>query len=263
MAIGKNKRVSKGGKRGKKKVVEPMSRKEWYDVVVPALFKVRQCGKTIANKTIGTKLAVDNVMGRVYEANLADLNGATENQRDEPFRKMKFAVQDVQGRNLITQFHGMDLTTDRTRSLLKKWCTTIENVVHAKTADGYTLRIFVLAFTKKSQGQLSKNCYSKTRLEKWVRHRMTSMIEKRTAKQDITEAVSDLTHDVLSEALYARCNPILPLRDVKIRKVKVVGTPKLNVVDLMKHHGEVPASEEGKAREVEAAVEVAVEEKTA
>ena len=149
----------------------------------------------------------------------------------------------------------MDLTTDRTRSLLKKWCTTIENVVHAKTADGYTLRLFVIAFTRKSQGQLSKNCYSKTRLEKWVRHRMTSMIVKRTASQDISMAVKDLTHDVLSDALFARCNTIVPLRDVKIRKVKVVGTPKLNIADLMKHHGEVPASIEGVAREVEAAVE--------
>ena len=42
MAVGKNPRVSKGGRRGaKKKIQEPMTRKEWYDVVAPKTFKNR------------------------------------------------------------------------------------------------------------------------------------------------------------------------------------------------------------------------------
>eukprot|EP00758_Cryptobia_borreli_P005687 Tbor_TRINITY_DN4964_c0_g1::TRINITY_DN4964_c0_g1_i2::g.9836::m.9836/K02984/RP-S3Ae, RPS3A; small subunit ribosomal protein S3Ae len=256
MAIGKNSRMSKGGKRGKKKVVEPMSRKVWYDVCAPANFdKNRQFAKTIANKTIGGKQAADNLRGRVYEGNLADLTQSSN--RDEPFRNLKFQVEEVVGRNLLTQFHSMHLTTDRVRSLLRKWCTTIESVIEATTADGFTMRLFVICFTKKQKGQQSKNCYAKTRLVKWIRHRMTNMIESRIAKQSITEVVDSLTQDTLSDAIIKRCNPILPIRDVKVTKVKVIRKPKLDMAKLMECHGEIPESNEGVIQEVEAAEEAA------
>jgi small subunit ribosomal protein S3Ae len=253
MAVGKNKRISKGGKRGKKKVVEPMSRKEWYDVVAPSNFRTRQISKTICNKTQGTKIASDYLIGRVYEGNLADIDQA--NAKDEPFRKVKFSVQEVQGRNLLTQFHGMDMTTDRLRSLVQKWGTLIESVIEAKTADGFVFRIFVIAFTRRQKGQLSKNTYAKTRLEKWVRHRMTKLTQKRLEKLNINDAVTQLTRDGLSDTLFKRCNPIVPLRDVKIRKVKVIRTPKLDTQKLHDQHGEVPSSIEGEARIVEVAAE--------
>ncbi|RNF20155.1 40S ribosomal protein S3a [Trypanosoma cruzi] len=111
MTLGKNKRISKGGKRGKKKAQETMSRKEWYDVVAPKNFEVRQFGKTICNKTQGTKIAADYLRGRVYESNLADLNKTQGD--DDAYRKVKFVVQEVQGRNLLTQFHSMEMTSDR------------------------------------------------------------------------------------------------------------------------------------------------------
>eukprot|EP00331_Platyophrya_macrostoma_P001903 CAMPEP_0176424694 /NCGR_PEP_ID=MMETSP0127-20121128/10974_1 /TAXON_ID=938130 /ORGANISM="Platyophrya macrostoma, Strain WH" /LENGTH=261 /DNA_ID=CAMNT_0017805769 /DNA_START=34 /DNA_END=819 /DNA_ORIENTATION=- len=247
MAVGKNKRVSKGGKKGsKKKAVETMARKEWYDVVAPANFKTRQFTKTICNKTQAMRLASTSLMGRVYEGCLADLNEGAD--KDMPFRKVKFAVQDIRGRNLLTQFHGMDLTADRVRSLVQKWGSLIENVVEAKTNDGYVMRLFVIAFTRRQKGQLTKNTYAKTRLEKWARFRMTNMIQKTFAKLDINQAVTQLTQDVLSDALFKRCNPILPLRDVKIRKVKVIRTPKVDIPALEVAHGEIPESKEAEPR---------------
>jgi small subunit ribosomal protein S3Ae len=255
MAVGKNKRLSKGGKKGsKKKIAEPMTRKEWYDVVAPANFKTRQFGKTICNKTVGIKLAADNLRGRVYSACLADLNQA--NDKDLPYRKMKFAVQEVQGRNLLTQFHGMDLSTDRLRSLVRKWCTQIEATVDAKTADGYVLRVFTIAFTTKQRNQLSKNCYAKQHLVKWVRSRTTKLIQRRLSRCDINQAVTLMTQDILSDQIHKRCNPIVPLRDVKIRKVKVIRTPKLDAQKLLDAHGnKIPASVEEQARIVVEATE--------
>jgi small subunit ribosomal protein S3Ae len=60
---------------------------------------------------------------------------------------------------------------------VRKWCTLIESLVEAKTTDGYTMRLFITAFTTKQPGQLSKNCYAPKRLEKWVRHRITKMVQ--------------------------------------------------------------------------------------
>merc|ERR1711935_1305875 len=65
-------RVAKTGKKGvKKKIIDPFTRKDWYDIKAPSVFKVRDVGKTLVNRTAGTKLASDGLKGRVYEVSLA------------------------------------------------------------------------------------------------------------------------------------------------------------------------------------------------
>ena len=49
----------------------------------------------------------------------------------------------------------MDFTTDKLRSLVRKWQTLIEAHVEVKTTDGYMLRMFCIGFTKKRAGQVS------------------------------------------------------------------------------------------------------------
>lgn len=51
MAIGKNKRRPKKG--NKKRIVDPFTRKDWYDVKAPGIFKVTEVGKTFVNQTQG------------------------------------------------------------------------------------------------------------------------------------------------------------------------------------------------------------------
>merc|ERR1712061_49371 len=150
MAVGKNKGLAKSGKKGvKKKVVDPFTRKDWYDIKAPTVFKVRDVGKTLVNRTQGTKLASDGLKGRVYEVSLADLQNEQDAERS--YKKFKLSCEEVQGKNCLTQFYGMNLTTDKLRSMVKKWQTLIEAYVDVKTTDGYLLRVFCIGFTQKQQ----------------------------------------------------------------------------------------------------------------
>ncbi|CAF3379975.1 unnamed protein product [Rotaria sp. Silwood1] len=158
MAIGKNKRLTKGSKKGgKKKVADPFSKKDWYDVKVPANFDTRTIGRTLVTRTTGTKIASDALKGRVFEASLGDLNKLDD---EDSYRKFKLICEDVQGRHCLTNFHGMDITTDRLRMLVKKWQTLIEAQADIRTSDGYLLRVFCIGFTMKMRGQITKTSYA-------------------------------------------------------------------------------------------------------
>lgn len=54
MALGKNKK-NYGKKGQKKKVVDPLSRKEWFQLRAPAPFQAESFGYTCANRTQGLR----------------------------------------------------------------------------------------------------------------------------------------------------------------------------------------------------------------
>lgn len=117
----------------------------------PNSFPIRQVGKTMVTKTQGTRIAKDGLMGRVFEASLGDLKA---NAEDDAFRKFKLRVEEVQGTNCLTNFYGMDLTTDKLRSLVRKWHSLIEAHADVKTTDGYVLRLYAIGFTKRRPNQV-------------------------------------------------------------------------------------------------------------
>merc|ERR1712118_394358 len=153
MAVGKNKRLTKGKKGSKKKAVDPFTKKDWYDVKAPALFSKPNIGKTLVTRAAGTKIASDGLKGRVFEVSLGDLN----NSEDDAFRKIRLRIEDIQGKNCLTNFWGMKFTTDKLRSLVRKWQSLIEAHCDVKTTDGYLLRLFCIGFTKRRMFQIRKN----------------------------------------------------------------------------------------------------------
>lgn len=238
MAVGKNKRLTKGRKGNKKKAVDPFTRKETYTVKAPSVFAVRNAGRTIITKTTGTKIASDGLKGRVFEVSLADLNGGDETQG---YRKIKLIAEDVQGYNVITNFHGMDITRDKLCSLIRKWQSLIEAFVDVRTTDGYTLRIFSIGFTKKQNNQQAKSTsYAQAGQIRSIRKKMFDIITEEASKCDLKELVQKFISFPESIGLQIEnaCNSIYPLQNVLIRKVKILRKPKFDLLKLMELHGD-------------------------
>jgi len=233
MAVGKNKGLKQSKKGSKKKIIDPFTRKEWYDVKAPTMFSVRNLGKTLVNRTQGTKIASEGLKGRVFESSLADL------QNDEvAHRKFRLIAEDVQGRVVLTNFHGMDLTTDKLRSMVKKWQTLIEAQVDVRTTDNYLLRVFVIGFTRKFQNQIRKTSYAQTSQVRAIRKRMVEIVTSEVSSSDLKEVVNKLIPDSIAKDIEKKCQRIYPLHDVMIRKVKVIKRPKFELGKLMEIHGE-------------------------
>merc|ERR1712151_419426 len=146
------------------------------------------------------KIAADGLKGRVFEVSLADLN------KDESgHRKIKLCVEDIQGKALLTNFHGMNFTTDKLRSLVKKWQSLIEAFTDIKTTDGYVLRVFVIGFTKKTKFQIRKTSYAQSAQKKVIRAKMVEVIEREARAVDLKELVGKFLADSISKDIEKSC----------------------------------------------------------
>jgi len=255
MAVGKNKGLKTGKKGSKKKIIDPFTRKDWYDVKSPAIFTNRNIGKTLVNRTQGTKIASEGLKGRVFEVSLADLQNDVDAERS--FRKFRLIAEEVQGKNVLCNFHGYDLTTDKLRSMVKKWQTCIEANVDVKTTDGYFLRVFCIGFTEKQQSQTRKTCYAQHTQVKNIRRKMVDIITREVSGGELRDVVNKLVPDTMADDIRKACNSIYPLKDVHIRKVKVLKKPRFDLSKLLEMHGEggkssaAPASGEDVGTKVE------------
>jgi len=50
-----------------------MARKDWFDLKAPTPFDGQSFGKTLINRTAGTKISTDRIKGRVVDVSLADI----------------------------------------------------------------------------------------------------------------------------------------------------------------------------------------------
>jgi small subunit ribosomal protein S3Ae len=234
MTAGKNPRNFK--KKGqKKKVMHPFAKKEWYNVHVPSVFDNRVPTLTPCNKTAGQKIAADSLRNRVFEIKLADLNN---DSNDMAWRSIKVQVEEVKGFDCYTNFYGMDITRDKLCTLVKKWHTLIEAFIQAKTSDGYLLRMFCIAFTRRHNRQVKATCYAKASQQKQIRQKMMEIMVAETQKSTLRDLFKKLISDQIGPQINKECTKIFPLENVLIRKVKVLKKPKFDLTKLMELYQE-------------------------
>lgn len=192
--------------------------------------------------------AVDYLKGRVFEVSLADLN------KDEElaYRKIHFKVDEIQGKECLANFHGMDLTSDKLRSLVKKWQTLIEAFVDVKTTDGYLVRLFCIGFTKRRPTQVKKTTYAQSSQIRRIRKKMFEIMTTEAASTDLKGLMLKLfvmrrlillipfrsIPEYIGKEIERACQGIYPLQNVYIRKCKILKSPKFDVRQLLDLHNE-------------------------
>jgi len=234
MAQGKNKKLGKKGKTKGRKQADPFAKKEWYDIKAPSVFPIRDVGKTPVTKTQGQRNSRDSLLGRVMESSLGDLKEAAE---DDAYRKFSFKVEDVQGNQCLTQFQGMQLTTDKLRSLVRKWHSLIEAYVDVKTTDGYTVRLFAIGFTRRRPNQRRVTSYAQSAQVRAIRKKMIELMTKEGSAGDLNELIGKLMTEVIGREIEKATQGIYPLQNVHVRKAKVMRAPKFDIGKLLEAHG--------------------------
>jgi small subunit ribosomal protein S3Ae len=254
MSLGKNKKnFSKGRKGAKKKVGERFLKKEWWNIKAPGMFMKRMFTQSPVNQTVGKKLASEMMKGRVFEANLGDLN--TGYKAD---KKIKLIVEDADGKSRIalTNFYGLECTRDYLCSLIRKWHTLIDLFVDCKTSDGFLMRFFVVAFTANEYKQKKATCYANRSQVRQMRAIMTKIITKVCKASTLKDLVGKVLGEELTNEMAQKCKHIFPLENITIRKVKSIKRPRVDMTQLSAIQSEttiagvqIPKNEEKEAKE--------------
>ena len=172
--------------------------------------KICSVGKTLVNRTTGLKNANDALKGRIFEVSLADL----QKDEDHAFRKVKLRVDEVQGKNCLTNFHGLDFTSDKLRSLVRKWQSLIEANVVVKSTDDYLLRLFAIAFTKRRPNQIKKTTYARSSQIRAIRKKMVEIIQREASSCTLSQLTTKLIPEVIGREIEKATQGIYPLQNV-------------------------------------------------
>jgi small subunit ribosomal protein S3Ae len=169
---------------------------------------------------------------RVYEISVADLM----NDPDQTHQLVKLRVEDVKSKNAYTTFYGLRFTTDKLRSLVKKWHTLINAVVDVRTPDGYTLRMFAIGITKRRTLQVRKTTYAYHSQVLRIVARMKDIMQKTASSSEIKTLVEKLIFNGIGKDMEKSCAAIFPLQNVYVAKVKVLKAPKTDLNKLAELH---------------------------
>lgn len=122
----------------------------------------------------------------------------------------------MSGRNLLTDFHGLDFTSDKLRSLVRKWQSLIEGNVTIKTTDDYLLRVFCIAFTKRRPNQVKKTTYASSAQIRAIRKKMTEIITRECSSCNLPQLTAKIIPEMIGREIEKSTQGIYPLQNVRV-----------------------------------------------
>jgi small subunit ribosomal protein S3Ae len=132
----------------------------------------------------------------------------------------------------------MSFTSDKLRALVRKWQTLIEAHVDVKTTDGYLIRLFAIAFTRRRQSQVRKTTYAQTSQVREIRKKMFEIMTREATNCDLKELVQKFVPEAIGREIEKASRGIYPLQNVYIHKAKILKAPKFDLSKLLELHGE-------------------------
>ena len=120
--------------------------------------------------------------------------------------------------------------------MIKKRKTLIEAIQDTKSQDGYVLRIFAIAFTRESPNQKSKTNYAQSSQQKAIRRKINEIVAREVAKSNATDVLKLFTSEAVEKKITKEVSHIYPVKNVKVRKIKVIQRPKIDATKLSEMH---------------------------
>jgi small subunit ribosomal protein S3Ae len=179
-------------------------------------------GKTLVKKTTNSQNLSEILSNRIYNVSLADIY----KKENFSYRKIKLKGIETKDGTCSTNFFGMDITRDKYNSLIRKWQSTIEVNLDLKTEDGFFLRIFCVAFSKKRKKQSKKTSYLNSSEIRAIRRKIIEVILKITANQNLKLMTLKFLSERLNREIEKACKIISPIYNFFIRKIKLLKEKK-------------------------------------
>jgi small subunit ribosomal protein S3Ae len=218
--------MAKGGKKAGR-VRDKWRDKQWVVVNSPPAF-----GAGPLNYIPIT--AIESTKGRVIENTMYDILRQDPTQHQT---KVFVQIANVQEGTASTIFNGHEYAKEFLRSLGRRGSSMISYTDDYTTADGYTFRVVMIAF---SQKRINTSKRHEIRI---IAHRVLAQkIPQLTIDQFVQEAtMGKMGADLLSET-----KKVASLRHIGIRKTKLISTPQSKAIQEAKaiEHTAVTTEEE-------------------
>lgn len=196
-------------KRHRKEVIDRWKDKNWFTVYSPKYF---------GNVHIAEIPSSEDVLNRVVETTLYDIT----NDFSQTYIKLFFKVDQIEGSNAYTKFHGHDFTRDYLRSLVRRTTSQIKGIFNVDvkpdidSSSPYKIRVTSLVFTQKR---------AKTSQQRAVREIMKHVIEEKAQKLNFIEFVQECVLGKIGNEIHNQARVIVPIRKSEIMKTKIVTEP--------------------------------------
>ncbi len=220
--------------------------KVWYTIIAPDTFSAKELGMTPANDP-------NKVIGRIAEATLYDLTGDFKKMHV----KLYFKINRIQGTNAYTRFIGHDMTTDYIRRMVRRRRSRIDAIFPVLTADGYKLRVKVIAVPDKR---------IKSSIKSEIRKKIMDYLFAKATEMTFSEYVKYLLSEDVRKDLSKVVKTVYPVRRIEVRKSEVLVFPEEKVVELEREEEkkeievETPEEESTESEGEELSKEIQVEE---
>ena len=198
----------KGGK-----IRDKWRAKRWVTVHAPNVFN----NQPIAHIPITDE---EHVKGSVIECTLFDLWHTDPQQHAI---KLYFQIDRVEGEDAYTHFKGHEYAREFLKSLVRKGSSMVNLIKDYTTADGYTFRVYSIAFTQRRINSSKKHD---------IRMVMDRVLSNEIPKLSIDQFIQAVVGPKLNADIHRNVKDVIDVRFVAVWKSRLL--KKVEVAEISK-----------------------------